>query len=139
MAADWDRPLPGRDFSGLLRGEGFGPEGSVFVVDEYGPTRMIRTGRWKFVHHYQLDQSELYDLLGDPGELENLAADLGQADRCRRMRSDLESWCERYVDPRMDGRDPAHVGRGQIGLVGSEDCPKPFEDDLRMWWAEAGS
>ena len=135
----WDRPLPGRDFSGLLRGAGIGAEKSVFVVDEYGPTRMVRESRWKYIHHYQLGKSELYDLLNDPGELENLADAPAQADVLARLRADLESWCDRYVDPRMDGLGSANVGRGQIGLVGSEEYAKPFEDDLRMWWSEAGS
>ncbi len=135
----WDRPLPGRDFSGLLRGAGIGGEGSVFVVDEYGPTRMVRERRWKYIHHYQLGKCELYDLLNDPGELENLADAPAHAQVRDRLRADLESWCERFVDPRMDGRGSANVGRGQIGLVGSEEYAKPFEDDLRMWWGESGS
>ena len=136
---DWDRPLPGRDFSGLLRGEGFDPGEKVFVVDEYGPTRMVRERRWKYVRHYQLGEAELYDLQNDPGELENLAADPAHAAVCARLRSELEAWCERFVDPRLDGQASANVGRGQIGLIGSEEYAKPFEDDLRMWWDVSGS
>ena len=38
----------------------------VFVLDEYGPTRMIRTHRWKYVHRYPDGPNELYDLANDP-------------------------------------------------------------------------
>ena len=131
--SDWDRPLPGRDFSGLLRGAGAGPEESVYVMDEYGPARMVRTRRWKYVHHYQTGSGELYDLANDPGERRNLADQAEYAARCRAMRSELEAWYEKYADPRMDGRSGANVGRGQIGLIGSPDYPRPFEDDLRMF------
>ncbi len=138
VGADWDRPLPGRDFSGLLKGEGIGPEASVYVMDEYGPTRMVRTRRWKYVHHYQAGSSELYDLAADPGETCNLAADADKADRRRVLHAELEAWYEQYVDPRLDGRAGANVGRGQIGLIGSPDYEKPFEHDLRMFLDESG-
>src|SRR5699024_7898908 len=44
-----DDPLAaGTSFAGLLTGAEAAPErGPVVVYDEYGPVRMIRTGRWK--------------------------------------------------------------------------------------------
>ena len=58
--------LPGRSFVNLLEGRDFGSDKPVYVLDEYGPTRMIRTHKWKYVHRYQHGDNELYDLENDP-------------------------------------------------------------------------
>ena len=67
-----DQPLPGRDFSSVLRGESLGDDTPIYVLDEYGPTRMIRTRAWKYVHRYPDGPDELYDLSNDPFERLNL-------------------------------------------------------------------
>jgi arylsulfatase A-like enzyme len=36
---------------------------------------MVRTAEWKYVHDPMGDKDELYDLLNDPWELENIAED----------------------------------------------------------------
>ncbi len=46
--------LPGRSFAPLLRGEPLPARDHVVVYDEYGPVRMIRTTRWKYVHRLSL-------------------------------------------------------------------------------------
>ena len=125
-----DQPLPGRDFSSVLRGESMAGDVPVFVLDEYGPTRMIRTRSWKYVHRYPDGPHELYDLVSDPLETRNLAADPTHGQRVAGLSSELEAWYETYVDPRMDGAKNNVTGRGQIGLAGSEDFPKPFSDDV---------
>ena len=102
----------------------------VFVLDEYGPTRMIRTHNWKYVHRYTDGPNELYDLANDPFETRNLAGDPNHAERIASLRADLETWFDRYVDPRMDGTKNKVTGKGQIGLAGSEDYDKPFADDV---------
>lgn len=125
---------PGRDFSRILRGEPMGGDSPVFAMDEYGPTRMIRTRSWKYVHRYADGQpNELYDLMNDPTETRNLAAAPSQAARVRAMRAEMEAWFARYADPRVDGARNAVTGRGQIGLAGSAECEKPFADDIAMF------
>ena len=42
--------LPGRSFAPLLRGEQMSGGGDVVIFDEYGPVRMIRTERYKYIH-----------------------------------------------------------------------------------------
>ena len=59
--------LPGRDFSPILNGGQMGEDAAVFVLDEYGPTRMIRTHTWKYIHRYPDGPSEMYNLEEDPG------------------------------------------------------------------------
>ena len=125
-----DQPLPGRDFSAVLRGESMAGDTPVFVLDEYGPTRMVRTQRWKYVHRYPDGPNELYDLVNDPLETRNLVDDPAYTGRISELRADLETWYETYVDPRMDGAKNNVTGRGQIGLAGSEDYDKPFADDV---------
>ena len=130
LEADSDQPLPGRDFSPVLRGESMAGDAPVFVLDEYGPTRMIRTQRWKYVHRYPDGPNELYDLVNDPLETRNLVDDPTHAGRVSNLRADLEAWYDTYADPRMDGAKNNVTGRGQIGLAGSEDYDKPFADDV---------
>ena len=129
-----DQPLPGRDFSAVLRGESMSEDTPVFALDEYGPTRMIRSRNWKYVHRYGGGPNELYDLANDPLETRNLvdgrADESAYANRAASLRAELETWYERYVDPRMDGAKNNVTGRGQIGLAGSEDYDKPFADDV---------
>ena len=90
----------------------------VVVFDEYGPVRMLRTRKWKYVHRYPYGPHELYDLVNDPGENHNLVDDPAQARRMAGMRADLGKWFLRYTDPDRDGtREPVN-GKGQINLVG---------------------
>ncbi len=122
--------LPGRDFSPVLRGEPLGDDTPVFVFDEYGPTRMIRTRNWKYVHRYPDGPNELYNLAADPMETHNLAGDAAYADRMSALRSELQRWFDHYADEVMDGSKQNVTGRGQQGLIASDAHPKPFADDV---------
>ena len=49
----------------------------------------VSDGEWKYIHHrIREEESELYNLVEDPGETTNLIAD--EPEIARRMRSDLE-------------------------------------------------
>ena len=134
LSPNSDQPLPGRDFSAVLRGQSMSNDAPVFVLDEYGPTRMIRNRNWKYVHRYAGGPNELYDLANDPLETRNLldggTDNAASATRAASLLAELETWYGRYVDPRMDGAKNNVTGRGQIGLAGSEDYAKPFADDV---------
>ena len=45
----------------------------MIVFDEYGPVRMIRTGEWKYVHRYPKGPRELYDMVNDRFEADDLS------------------------------------------------------------------
>ena len=128
--------LPGRDFSPVLRGESLGDSTPVYVYDEYGATRMIRTRNWKYVHRYSGGPNEMYDLGSDPLETANLVDDPDYAGRVSALREELETWYARYVDEVMDGAKQAVYGRGQIGLVGSDEYDKPFADDVDFFYGD---
>jgi choline-sulfatase len=112
--------LPGRSFCGLLRGEEGGHDALV-VCDEYGPVRMIRERRWKYVHRYPYGPHELYDLQDDPAESTNLLEDTQHGATLARLRANLEEWFLHYVDPDIDGARLPVTGKGQINYAGRKN------------------
>ena len=57
-----------------------------------GRRKMVRTREWKYVHDSMGDRDELYDLVGDPWELENVADDPKNQDVLAEMRLRLADW-----------------------------------------------
>ena len=105
--------LPGRSFASLLSGNEVEEREAIYVFDEYGPVRMVRSREWKLVWRYPSGPHELYDLVEDPGELRNVFDYPGQRDRIATMRHDLDDWFASYVDPQLDGTKLGVTGRGQ--------------------------
>ncbi len=123
--------LPGRSFSALLEGREIGGDDQVVVFDEYGPTRMIRTVEWKYVHRYPYGPHELYDLINDPDERQNLIAEQKHQSIRESLQADLDAWFARYADPQRDGSREAVMGRGQLDIVGpAAKGRKRFGDDV---------
>lgn len=126
LGSEFPSGLPGESFLAALEARSPAGERPVVVYDEYGPTRMIRTRRWKYVHRYPYGPHELFDLINDPGERVNLLADQRvwdaaepeRQDLAATMRSELEAWFVRYTDPALDARVQAVTGRGQLRRVG---------------------
>jgi choline-sulfatase len=111
--------LPGRSFADLLNG-GNGSRGPVVVCDEYGPVRMIREERWKYVHRYPDGPHELYDMSADPGETTNRMDDESLTAVIARLRTGLENWYDRYSSADYDGKNLPVTGEGQLDSVGSK-------------------
>ena len=105
--------LPGRSFAPLLAGQAGGERESIFVFDEYGPVRMIRSQEWKLIWRYPAGAHELYNVAEDPEERVNLFIQPGYADRIRMLRRELDDWFAKYVDPRLDGSKLPVTGYGQ--------------------------
>jgi len=114
--------LPGRSVLPVLLGKSQEGHTSVVVYDEYGPTRMIRTREWKYVHRYPYGPHELYDLVNDPDERRNLVEEPEQQRRVREMRQQLAEWFARYVDPALDGARLPVTGAGQRTRIGPQHC-----------------
>ena len=57
-----------------------------------GRRKMARTREWKYVHDPMGDRDELYDLVRDPWELENVIDDLANRDALAQMRLRLADW-----------------------------------------------
>jgi len=108
-----DRNLPGVSFLPILRGEEMDQRENVVIFDEYGPVRMIRTKEWKYVYRHAYGPHELYDLVNDPDERVNLAADPAQAQRIRELKAAMDEWFARYVNPHRDGLNQDGTAMGQ--------------------------
>jgi len=93
--------LPGRSFAGALRGEEQ-DWGEEITFHEYLETRTVRTVEWKYSRRHPDGPDELYDMVGDPGERQNLADDPAHAEVVEQMRARLAEFFGRYADPRYD-------------------------------------
>lgn len=113
-----DHPKPGCSFAGLLRGAPPTKDRAIYVFDEYGPVRMVRTQTWKYVHRHLNGPHELYDLAADPDERTNLMDNADFDDRAAALRGQLSEWFGRYVEGGMDGNEKSITGCGQLGLAG---------------------
>lgn len=135
-----DRSLPGRSFCPVLLGKEFEQGEHIIVMDEYGPNRMIRGRRYKYIKRYPSGPDELYDLGDDPGEHNNLLLWEDQRSLAIRnkMNIQLEQWFLQYVNPEIDGAGEAVYGSGQINLAGvwsqgevSHSCDDYIKEKLR--------
>jgi choline-sulfatase len=95
--------LPGASFLPLLFGQSKSRRENIVIYDEYGAVRMIRTHEWKYVHRYPDGPHELYDLVNDPDERQNLAKDVSQGSRIAELKTKLDEWFKRYVNTARDG------------------------------------
>jgi arylsulfatase A-like enzyme len=114
--------LPGRSFAPVLTGQSVKNRESVFVFDEYGPVRMIRSREWKLIWRYPAGAHELYNVAEDPDERVNLFNHPGYADRIRGLRDELEAWFAKYVIPAMDGSKLPVTGYGQRDLATQDNA-----------------
>lgn len=65
--------------------------------------RMIRTKRWKLIHHYENEKlNELYDLQKDPGELENVYGGSEVSSVQRILKRRLKAWEKRVGTTKED-------------------------------------
>ena len=123
--------LPGRSFSNALSDKAVDGDDHVVVFDEYGPTRMVRTAEWKYVHRHPFGDHELFDLVNDPDEEHNLIGQDEHLEIHKALQAKLETFFTRYADPERDGSREAVIGRGQIDVVGpAAEGRKRFGDDL---------
>ena len=92
----------------------------VVVYDEYDYCRMIRTKEWKYIHRYSDFPNELYDLINDPDERNNLVDDPAHADRIKDLKNQMEEWFAQYVIADKDGCAYNVTGAGQTRPIGKK-------------------
>ena len=68
-----------------------GERESIFVFDEYGPVRMIRSREWKLIWRYPAGAHELYNVIEDPDAHETLFNKPGLASLIADLRRELMS------------------------------------------------
>ena len=89
-AGSYAAPLDGRSLVAALEGAGEPGEvmGEYLAEGAIAPIVMIRRGRHKFVHS-PVDPDQLYDLVADPNERNNLAGNREQAHAVRAFRDEV--------------------------------------------------
>jgi arylsulfatase A-like enzyme len=113
--------LPGRSFLPHILGQDDPGRDEVVIFDEYGPVRMLRDSRWKFVLRMGEWPNELYDLVADPGEENNLIDRADHAEVAARLEQKLVDWFAKFVEPTRDASKHNVVGRGQLDLLEKND------------------
>ena len=96
--------VQGRSLAPVLRGEG--AETYPTIYGRFTDTqRMMRTADgWKLIWYPKIARQQLFHVSEDPDELRDLAEEKCEADRLRRMMSDLQTWLREQGDAVMDGR-----------------------------------
>lgn len=116
----------------------------------YEPKRSVRTDHWKYIRHFDnrttavlpncddspsksvwlthgwrqeplVAHEELYDLIFDPAESRNLAAEPHMKEQLMLLREQLQHWMERTDDPLLKGPVPLAAG----GHTVSPDAESP--------------
>jgi len=136
LPCEANRRKPGRSFRGALDGSALAGSNPIVVFDEYGPVRMVRTSRWKYIHRYPDGPHELFDVVNDPGERMNLVDDPSANSVKEELRARLEDWFRIYVEPRRDGIDKGVTGCGQLGRVEDADAAHPMFADRHLVGAD---
>ncbi len=113
LAGPDDGNLPGKSFLPLLRGEAMADNEPVVIFDEYGPVRMIRTEEWKYVYRHSYGPNELFNLVEDPDERNNLAGDGDYEDLTAELKAQMDEWFARYVIASRDGLLHSGLEHGQ--------------------------
>lgn len=117
-----DKTFPGINLVGEKQ------EKNIIIHDEYGPNRMIRTERYKYIHRYPHGPHELYDLKLYPNEESNLFGKPDYLEITTSLKRSLELWFAKYCDPAMTGLASDCRGLGQISTVkAGEASLAPFE------------
>ena len=87
-----------------LTGEGDAPQRD-FVIGQYhgkqrwvNPIRMVRTGEYKYTRYLRRGE-ELYDLVRDPHEINNLADDPDYQAIKTQLAAHLDAWMQQHNDP----------------------------------------
>ncbi|MGI9344029.1 MAG: sulfatase family protein [Gammaproteobacteria bacterium] len=92
---------PGQSFVPLLESRSVDWHDEAFF--EFVTVRVLRTPRWKFMKRFDREEPDtLFDMVNDPDETRNLIDDPAHADTIARLDRRLQTFFDRYADPRFD-------------------------------------
>jgi arylsulfatase A len=105
------QPIDGVDISEVISSGSSVTRDLFFHYPHYYPTTTpvsaIRSGRWKLLHYYEDDRTELYDLESDLGEQANLSET--RAEIAGRLQMKLDAWLA-SVEAQMPEPNPDRSG-----------------------------
>ena len=81
---------------------GLGLAEAVTMTGGVAKNRGVRTKRWKYIHYFEADEYELYDLQSDPHEVNNLYGDPKYDDVVKRLRADMLRLRRKTGDPDLE-------------------------------------
>lgn len=93
----------------------------ICIIDEYGPVRMIRTRRYKYVYEGIFGGHQFYDLKLDPEEKINLFGNSEYENIQKSLAQELEITFAKYTLFPFDGSKTNPVGSGQKGKIRKEN------------------
>jgi arylsulfatase A-like enzyme len=95
LSAECSLPAPenidGTSLSEVINGTSPGPRNSLFTAYRH-TVRAVRTSQWKLIRYPERDYTQLFDLVKDPLELDNLAADPTFRPRVDSLMNLLRQW-----------------------------------------------
>ena len=99
--------LPSRSLAGFLKGDEVADWGEDEVYSEQEETRVIRTPQWAFFKRFKGNASsplkdELFDVIADPIETNNLAENPDYAHVVTALSQKLDQFFDRHADARAD-------------------------------------
>lgn len=122
--------LPGKSFQTVIEGKETMGNESVVIFDEYGPVRMLRNNKWKYILRMGDWPDELFDLEGDPEEEHNLIDEPKYEAIAKELYQELIRWFDKHVDPLLDASKQPVFGRGQTKKIGCDENDEPgFAED----------
>lgn len=103
--------LPSRSFAGLVTGEAVADWGADEVYSEQEETRVLRTPQWALFKRYNSETApdlpdELFNVVTDPGETENLASDPAHAHIVAELSARIDAFFASHT------RDDADLWKG---------------------------
>lgn len=129
---------PGANFSNEIiknpKNSIFTKDEPIIIFNEYGPTRMIRSGDYKLVSRIPYGPDELYNLKLDENEENNLIEDPKYIEIKEGLKKTLRNWFINYANLEIDSSNECNTGRGQLCEVGKNSKGKNvflFEDDYK--------
>jgi arylsulfatase A-like enzyme len=94
------KSVESRSFARVVRGEAAEHHEAVFGY-WLDAQRMIRTDRWKLIHYPRIGRTQLFDLIRDPLETDDLSDVAAHAPIRDGLRAKLTAWQKEVSDPLM--------------------------------------
>ncbi len=110
-------PCIGQSFYGELINENVeNKKNAVYVFDEYGAVRMIRTHSEKYIKNYTTGEEQYYNLLCDKNEDENCINDEKYSENIAKLKQKMNNWFLQNETEQNSGKQYDVRGRGQHDL-----------------------
>jgi arylsulfatase A-like enzyme len=89
--------IDGRSFAKVVRGEATTHRDAIFCAYQ-GVQRVLRDERYKLIRYPRINRSQLFDLVDDPDELNDLADQPAQKERVNRMLAAMKTRQKEFGD-----------------------------------------